>query len=266
MNETLDRQLAERFALQRDALPGPDLADVRRRAQRLRAAPAAPPRRRRPVRRFSARGSLVGMAAAVVIAGGTATAFAVRALAPSPITQDFAALNDPTRPQVSSATRGVQPQVDQFFREQIGVDYTARRVGQGMFLARRGDDLCEAVASGAAGCTDHLDGDVWLFGDEMRARDVETAPFNVHLYGFARDGVAAIRVTTSGGGTITLPVAHNAFQTMLSNTTFSDITAIEVISSGSTRSIDPRRYFPAAPPDVLSGRAARRRSHGGAAR
>lgn len=120
-----------------------------------------------------------------------------------------------------------------------------------MFLAERGSDLCEAVTSGSAGCTDHLDGDVWLFGDELRAYDAETAPFNVHLYGFARDDVAAVRVTTSDGNTVTLPVAHNAFQTTLTNATFGDITAVDVeFTSGKTSSIDPRQYFPAAPPHV----------------
>lgn len=44
MNDDTDANLRERFSRQADVLPGPDLADVRRRAQRQ----AVPPRRRRP--------------------------------------------------------------------------------------------------------------------------------------------------------------------------------------------------------------------------
>jgi hypothetical protein len=80
-----------------------------------------------------------------------------------------------------------------------------------------------------------------------RAYDAETAPFNVHLYGFARDSVAAIRVTTSNGNITSVPVKHNAFQTTLTHTGFDDITAIEVVStSGQLSEIDPRTYFPPA--------------------
>lgn len=75
------------------------------------------------------------------------------------------------------------------------------------------------------------------------------APFSVHFYGFARDSIASIRVTTSNGNVTSVPVDHNAFQTTLTDTRFADITAIEAVStSGHTTAIDPRTYFPATEP------------------
>ena len=238
-------KLAERFALQHDRLPDPDLEDVRRRAQRLRTGAAIRPPKRMFAWRVPMRTSVVAATAAVVVAAGTATAFAVRALTRAPVTEDFSALSDSTLPLISPTTPGIAPQVGQFFREQLGSDYTARQVGDGMFLAQQGADLCEAVTNGAAGCTDHLDGSVWLFGDQVRAYDAETAPFDVHFYGFARDSVTAVRVTTSEGDVISLPVVHNAFQTTFADMTFDDISAIDVVStSGQTTSLNPRLYFP----------------------
>jgi hypothetical protein len=196
------------------------------------------------------------VAAVVAVATiGAATAFAVRALTQSPVTHGFSALTDPTVPDVTPSTPGLTPNVDRGLREVLGDDYTAKRVGDsvwlgqrgGMFLGQRGGALCEIVVPGAGQCTDHLDGDVWLMGD--MGRTSETAPPSVHIYGFARDDVAAIRVTTSNGTVTSLPVEHNAFQTILTHTSFADITAIEVVStSGQTTAIDPRTYFPATLP------------------
>jgi hypothetical protein len=254
MTDSLDRAMTERFALQHDELPKGDFADVRRRAQRLSSDTGdsvAPPIRlpwRVPTR-------VALVAAVVVIAGGTATAFAVRALTQSPVTQGFSALTNPALPEVTASTAGLSPKLDQALSDVLGSDFTARKVGDvtwlgqrgAMFLGQRGDALCEIVVPGAGQCTDHLDGDVWLMGD--MGRTSEMAPFSVHFYGFARDDVAAIRVTTSDGNVTSVPVEHNAFQTTLTHTSFADITAIEAVStSGQTTAINPRSYFPATTP------------------
>jgi hypothetical protein len=248
MTRTVDRVLTERFALQHDELAEADFADVRQRARRL------PSGRRLMSWRLPTRVVLVAAVIAVT-AIGAATAFAVHALTQSPVTQGFSALTDPALPDVTPTTPGLTPNVDRGLREVLGDDYTAKKVGDsawlgqrgGMFLGQRGNALCEIVVPGAGQCTDHLDGDVWLMGD--MGRTSETSPFSVHFYGFARDDVAAIRVTTSNGNVTSLPVKHNAFQTILTHTSFADITAIEVVStSGQTTAIDPRTYFPATLP------------------
>jgi hypothetical protein len=249
MNDSLDTMLSERFSTQYDAPPGADLADARERAHRLRSATPAQRPRRRIGGRLSLRMGLVAAALAVLVGGGTATGFAIRALTQSPVTRGFSALRDPNLPQAPEDTPELSASLRRFFREQLGPDYHAKQVADGMFLAHRGRDLCAAVFRGFGGCTDHLGGDVWLHGDLLRTYDAETAPFEVHFYGFARDNVAAVRVTTTNGNTVTLPVAHNAFQTTLSHTTFADIAAIEVIyTSRHTTSIDPRKYFPSTMP------------------
>lgn len=239
MTDSLDRTLAERFAAQHDELPAPDFADVLRRT-----------RVRQPPRSWRRQTRVVLVAAVLAIAAvGAATAFAVRSLTQSPVTQGFSALTDPALPEVTASTVGISPHLAGVLREVMGPGYVARQVGPGMYLGQRGNALCEVVDPGAAGCTDHLDGDVWLLGDMMRAYDAETAPFRVHFYGFARDDVATVRVTTSDGTVTTVPVEHNAFETTLKNTSFADIRAVEVVStSGQTTAIDPRTYFPATLP------------------
>jgi hypothetical protein len=190
-------------------------------------------------------------AVVVLLAGaGTATAFAVQQLTDTPVrpTQGFSALDDPAlapapdTPNLPPPARSVMG----LFRELGPGNYETKRVGDGLYLARRGNDLCGVAIHGFGGCTDALVGDVWLQGDEGRQYDAETAPLQVHFYGFARDEVSAIRVTTRHQATATLPVTHNAFQATFKNTEFADITAIEVVyRSGETRQIDPRDYFPA---------------------
>jgi hypothetical protein len=256
MNDGLDQAMSERFARQHDELPMPDFADVLRRATQISARGSGSPEQRREGRlRWRVPTRIALVAAVVVIAGGTATAFAVRALTQSPVTQGFSALTDPTLPEVTPSTAGVTPHFEMALRDVLGADFTARQVGDvtwlgqrgGMFLGQRGNALCEVVVPGAGQCTDHLDGDVWVMGD--MGRSAETAPFSVHFYGFARDSVASIRVTTSNGNVTSVPVDHNAFQTTLTDTSFADITAIEAVStSGQTTAIDPRRYFPATLP------------------
>ena len=158
-------------------------------------------------------------------------------------------MTDPAVPEVTSSTPGVTPALDRTLSDVLGADYTAKEVGYGMYLGQRGDALCEVVVPGAGQCADHLDGDVWLMGD--MGRTSESAPFSVHFYGFARDDIAAIRVTTSDGEVTNLTVEHNAFRTTLTNTTFADITGVESVStSGQTTAIDPRGNFPATLPTV----------------
>jgi hypothetical protein len=210
-------------------------------ASALRTWQGPPTPRERGERRGRARrrALVTGILIAAFVCAGTAAAFGVRALLTNtPVTEGFSALDDPTLP---SAPEGL-------FRDLGSGDYQVKRVAEGMFLARRGNALCEIVLRGAGACTDHLDGDVWLFGDQVRAYDSESAPFEVHFYGFARDRVSAIRVTTSTGDARTLPVEHNAFQTVLPKTTFAEIAKIDVLdSAGNQTSIDPRMYFPVLP-------------------
>lgn len=256
MTDSLDQAMSERFALQHDELRIPNFADVLRRATQISSHGSVSPVRRRQIRlpwRLPTRVVLV--AAVVVIVGGTASAFAVRALRQSPVTQGFSALTDLTLPTVTPSTSGLSPKVDRMLSDVLGPDYTARKLADvkwldqrgAMFLGQRGDALCEVVIPGAGQCTEHLDGDVWLMGD--MGRTAETAPFSVHFYGFARDNIASIRVTTSNGNVTTVPVEHNAFQTTLTNTSFAEISAIEAVStSGQTTPINPRSYFPATTP------------------
>lgn len=194
--------------------------------------------------RVPRRVALVAAVVAILLAAGTATAFAVQRLTEAPVTQGFSALDDPNLP---AAPAGL------FQKVGLGSgDYLdAKQVGDGMYLARRGNALCAVVLHGFGGCTSQIDGDVWLQGDEGREYDAETAPFQVHFYGFARDDVATIRVTTADGNTVALPVVHNAFQTTFKNTTFADIAAIEAVyNSGKSTSLDPRKYYPALPPTL----------------
>jgi hypothetical protein len=238
-----------------DVLQEPDLVELLVRDPELLAvadaiAQTQAPRRRHGLFRLPGRAALLAASIALLAGAGTATAFAVKHLTQAPVTQGFSALDDPALP-VAPDTPDLPPparSVMGLFRGLGAGSYDAKQVGEGLYLARRGTDICGAAIHGFAGCTDHLDGDVWLQGDEIREYDAETAPFEIHFYGFARDSVAAIRVTTADGNAVTLPVKHNAFQATFKNTTFADIAAIEVVStSGRTTAIDARKYFPSNP-------------------
>jgi hypothetical protein len=124
----------------------------------------------------------------------------------------------------------------------------ARTVGPHMYLAEHDGILCELVVPGSGGCTDRLDpSGVWLFGDMTRRYDSETAPFDVHLYGFAVDDVSSVDVTANGVAA-SLPVRHNAFETTLRNVAFEDISGVRVVkASGDTLQLDPAAYFPRLP-------------------
>jgi hypothetical protein len=225
--------------------PRAELVSLEELAETLRASegPPSPRLRSKGSRKRKFRRSALAVAAIVILAGaGTAAAVVQQVLTTTPVTAGFSALDDPgllgptdTSPAGRSALG--------LFRDLGPGPYEIKQVGDGMYLARRGDVLCEVVLEGAGGCTDQLDGDVWLFGDFLRAHP--RAIGEVHLYGFARDDVVEIRVTTTDGVSRNLDVEHNAFQIRLVDTTFDDVTAIEVVrSGGNVSSLDPRRYFP----------------------
>jgi hypothetical protein len=206
---------------------------------------AGKPKRRLGLRRSPGvrmRRTIVLAAAAVsLLAAGAAGALTLRALTQQPVTAGFSALADHTLPPPPA---DVMDGPTGFRALGPGPYEDARTVGEGVYLARRGDALCSFVVHGAGGCTEHLpDGDVWLGGTMGREYDAETAPFQVFLYGFARDNIAMITVTTSNGFTVMLPVKHNAFQTTLPNKTFSDITSVSATSnSGATTQLDISAY------------------------
>lgn len=249
MTADFDSFLRDRFAAQDDLRGAVDLADVRSRAGRHRRQP----REGSPAtKKFPSRHTLLAVAAAALVAGGAGAGFAITAGSPPPVTQGFSALDDPSLPPAPETDDPSLPlpyhSVMDMFRALGPGTYEARQVGDGMYLARRGSVLCAVVLHGFSQCTDRLSGDVWFGGDQIRAYDAQTAPFKVHLYGYARDSVSSIRVTTANGVVVTAPVVHNAFQTTLKNTTFDDINGLKVVySSGKTEDLNPRDYFRSPP-------------------
>jgi hypothetical protein len=154
----------------------------------------------------------------------------------------FAALHDPSLASApASALRTLRSIHDWSYDE-------ARTVLPHMYLAEHDGILCELVVPGSGGCTDRLDpSGVWLFGDMTRRHDSETAPFDVHFYGFAVDDVSSVDVTANGV-TTSLPVRHNAFETTLRNVAFQDISGVRVVkASGDALQLDPAAYFPSVP-------------------
>src|SRR5919205_4024272 len=130
---------------------------------------------------------LLGAAAALAsVVAGIVVWNAVGAHAVSPradVASQFAALHDRSLASASTSAMRVLHSIHDWSYDQ------ARTVGPGMYLAEHDGVLCELVAQGSGGCTDRLDpSGVWLFGDMVRSYDSETAPFDVHLYGFAVDG------------------------------------------------------------------------------
>jgi hypothetical protein len=264
MSDQLELLLRERFAAQDDQAALPDLGDVRRRASRSRCRTA-----RRPSKRL-----LLAAAALSLLAASGGIAVGVGAFDTLPVTHGFSALDDPNLAPAPSTPVPNLPvplpntSVMDMFRELGPGEYQTRTVGAGMYLARRGDALCEVVIRGAGGCTDSptsIQKDVWLLGDERRQYDSETAPFEVHIYGFARDDVTTVTVSTGHGQTIEIPASHNAFQATLKDTSFAQITAIVIgYTNGSTATLDPHVYFPQLPPAPRSakgfGRSALRAS------
>lgn len=189
---------------------------------------------------------LVGAAAAgaAVLAGaGLWNAFAARAGSPRPnVASRFAALHDPALASApASAMRTLRSIHDWGYGE-------ARTVRPHMYLAEHDGVLCELVVPGSGGCTDRLDpSGIWLFGDMTRRYDSETAPFDVHLYGFAVDDVSSVDFTANGV-TTSLSVRHNAFETTLRDVTFRDISGVGVVKvSGEMLRLDPAAYFPRVP-------------------
>lgn len=195
-------------------------------------------------RRQLAAGTLVGAAAAGA-ALVAATLLGVASAAPGGAPSDtgvvvgFSALSDrglPAAPaSVVAEARSLHP----------GSYDSLREVGPGMYFGENAGALCLFVVGGLGGCTDRLNaGDVWLAGDMVREYDSPAAPFRVHLYGVARDGVASIDVVTPHGMRA-IRTRRNAFEAVLGNTAFDDIRGIAVVyRSGERVNVDPARYFP----------------------
>jgi hypothetical protein len=179
---------------------------------------------------------------------GVAGAFAIGTLNHETVTTDISALDDTSLPP---APADIMDGPTGF--NQLG-PFTSvpRTVGDGMYIARRGDALCEWIVGGLGGCTDRQfnSGDVWFMAGLGREYDAETAPFQVNIWGFARDDIGSIRIATSSGDTVTVPVEHNAFQIKLPNTTtFGPSTSCQYIvsaeavsASGETAPIDVSGY------------------------
>lgn len=160
------------------------------------------------------------------------------------VSDGFAALND--------AALGPAPEsiILDLRSMHEGTYADAKTLQDGMYLATNNGSLCAWVVDGFGQCTDKLNyGDVWLEGMEQRHYDSASAPFDVHLYGFARDGVSSIVVTTNGE-THSIPVVHNAFRATIGNASFADIVSVEkVYASGDRRPLDTSNQF-RRPPDT----------------
>jgi hypothetical protein len=189
---------------------------------------------------------LLGVMAAFVGVGiGLVSWNALTAHAVSPrsdVAARFAALDDSSLPNAPDSAMRVLRSIHGWHYDQ------ARMVGPKMYLAAHDGVVCELVTGGAGGCTDRLDpSGVWLFGDMTRRYDSETAPFDVHFYGFAADDVSSVDVTAKGA-TTSLLVRHNAFETTLRDVAFQDISAVDVVkASGERVRLDPAAYFPHMP-------------------
>lgn len=201
---------------------------------------------------------LVAIAAAVAVANATGIHVQSSSAAgppstpapvpipPSSTSVGFSALNSPNLAgppaRVISELQSMHP----------GAYTTARQVGEGMFIADNNGAVCLWVDNGLGGCTDRLNaGDAWLAGDMGREYDSETAPFQVHLYGIARDSISSFAFTLANGQTITAPVTNNAFSVTVPNTAFSDIDGItENYTNGRAVALDPSVYYPQTLPVV----------------
>jgi hypothetical protein len=166
------------------------------------------------------------------IGNGSAAARSAQVAAPlatasGDVSDGFSALHD------SSVVAAPPTVVEDFKSMHAGTYADAKALQDGMYLATNNGSLCGWIVDGFGQCTEQLNyGDVWLEGDERRHYDSPSAPFDVHLYGFARDGITAIRVTVKGS-TESLPVTNNAFRGTIGNASFSDIESVErVYESG----------------------------------
>jgi hypothetical protein len=187
----------------------------------------------------AAAGSLVAAGATILIAN------AVRApAAPAGRSASLAAGSTPAKGSVSGPAEGFSALRDSSLPpapESIVTDLRslhpgtygdAKDLGRGMYLATNTklNAICAWVLDGFGQCTepDRIEGDVWLQADMRRQYDAQTAPFEVNLYGFARDGVAELRVTTPRA-TTAIAVSHNAFRGTLTTTSFDDIASIDAV-------------------------------------
>lgn len=190
----------------------------------------------------------VALAALVAHLTGVRTGNAEAVGAPPPATPlpaasgevaaGFSALSD------SSLRAAPQSAIVSLQSMHSGTYADAKAVQDGMYLATNNGALCAWVVGGFGQCTDRLNyGDVWLQGTEQRHYDSDSAPFDVHVYGFARDGISSIDVTTKGA-TQSIPVVNNAFRATLDSTSFSDIVSVvKVYASGEKSPMETANQF-----------------------
>jgi hypothetical protein len=129
--------------------------------------------------------------------------------------------------------------IESFRAMHPGAYADAKDLGHGMYLASNNGALCAWVVDGIGECKDRFDyGDLWLNGSVARTFDSPSAPFQVDLYGFARDNISAVRVTANGTA-YSFRTSHNAFRGTIPNATFSSIESVEKIDrSGKTITLD----------------------------
>jgi hypothetical protein len=129
-----------------------------------------------------------------------------------------------------------------------GVPVDGRDLGNGIYVETRpGNILCVYIVNGSGQCRDAaFNGqDVWLMSDIVR-QSGESSPFDMQVYGIAKDSVVEIDLATTHGDR-SIPVAHNAFRATLPNTVFGDIKAIRVLHTGGvTTTINPITLWPRA--------------------
>jgi hypothetical protein len=129
----------------------------------------------------------------------------------------------------NAALKGAPSSVIEDFKSMHDGPYAdAKALGDGMYLATNNGALCAWVVGGFGQCTEKLNyDDVWLEGTERRAYDSATAPFDAELYGFARDAISSVEITTTKGERYSVPVVNNAFRVTLKDTSFADLASVE---------------------------------------
>lgn len=202
MSDSLDTMLSERFSGQCEAPPGADLADVRRRARHLVVLTQARRLRQPGVRRLPLRGSLLVAAVAVLAGGGTAAAFAVRALTETPAS----ALNGPAhgRDATPADALDLAQAVERWGAELPGsgpgeplTDRSATLLSDvgsqhdtvSAFPTSHGAVCFEIRAAGTCNTLDGSPGITWA---------ILSALGSTRVYGVEADGVARVQVNVGG--------------------------------------------------------------------
>ena len=121
----------------------------------------------------------------------------------------------------------------------------AKTLGPGIYLASNNGAVCAWISDGFGQCVESFNfDDVWLEGDQRREYDSPSAPFEVNLYGIARDGVRSLRITTQDDKTRSVQVVNNAFRTTLKGMTFAEIAGVDkVYATGQSVHLDTSALF-----------------------